>query len=96
MLGDMHVNIGNDISGNQNILYLGTRKFQKLTDLDIYLHKFNLAKKYIPKRIDPKSQYTSLISSPKSQSFMSAENSSPPRIRHLFSHPKSQSFNVGR
>ena len=53
MLGEMHANIGNDISGNQNFLYLGTRKFQKLTDLNIFCHKFNLAKKYIPKRIDP-------------------------------------------
>ena len=35
MLGNMHANIGNDISGNQKFLYLGTRKFQKLTDLDI-------------------------------------------------------------
>ena len=59
MLGDMHANISNNISGNQKFLNLGTRKFKKLTDLDIYLHKFNLAKKYIPNRIDP---FTIIIS----------------------------------
>ena len=29
MLGDMHADIGNDISGNQNFLYLGTSKISK-------------------------------------------------------------------
>ena len=58
MLGDMHENIV--------IIYLGTRIFHIWepenfknfkTNLDIYLHKFNLAKKYIPKRIDPITLY---------------------------------------
>ena len=48
MLGDMHANIGNDISWNQKFLYLGIRKFQKLADLDISCHKFKRAKKNIP------------------------------------------------
>ena len=40
------------------VIYLGTRKFQKLTDLDIDFHKFNLVKKNMLKRIDP---YTSEV-----------------------------------
>ena len=52
MLGDMHANIGNDISGNQKFLYLGTRNFY-IWEPENFISGNQKILKNIVKKIDP-------------------------------------------